>query len=99
MSEPSHFAVVRERGPAWDRSRTLEQQWGWEAHARFMNGLVQDGFVRLGGPLEDDRVLLICRARDEDEVKARLSDDPWPTEMLTIGSVRRWTILLEEGAA
>ena len=98
MSEPSHFAVVREHGPGWDHLRPLEQQHGWEEHARFMNGLAREGFIRLGGPLDDGRVLLICRARDEQEVWTRLSADPWPARMLSIASVRRWTILLEEGA-
>lgn len=97
MSDPSHFAVVREHGPGWDQSRPLEHQHGWEEHARFMNGLAREGFIRLGGPLDDGRVLLICRARDEQEVWARLSADPWPARMLSIASVRRWTILLEEG--
>ena len=48
------FAVVqRQRGPAWDLSRPMEEQVGWAEHAAFMNGLVDRGFVALGGPVGD----------------------------------------------
>ena len=97
MPEPSYFAVVRVHGPAWDDSRPLREQEGWKEHARFMDELAREGFIKLGGPLEDgERVLLICKARDEDEVRERLAADPWPTQRLSIASVHRWTILLEE---
>ncbi len=47
------FAVIRTRGPAWRASFPLEGQTDWNAHASFMNGLKADGFVVLGGPLEE----------------------------------------------
>ena len=60
------FAVIRTRGPAWNDSQPLEGQDDWRAHADFMNGLVADGFVLLGGPLEGTPdVLLIVRAADQ----------------------------------
>jgi len=40
----------------------MEQQEAWRPHADFMNALVDDGFVLLGGPLEEPDVLLIIRA-------------------------------------
>ena len=46
--------VVRRSGPAYDPARPLEEQSGWEAHAAFMDGLVDAGFLVLGGPLEDE---------------------------------------------
>jgi hypothetical protein len=61
----SYFAVTREPGPSWDRSRPMRAQDGWDAHARFMDRLVDDGFVVLGGPLGDGmRFLLIIDAGD-----------------------------------
>jgi hypothetical protein len=60
------FAVVRDRGSAWDAAVTMEEQPGWGDHARFMDALEDAGFVVLGGPLgEDERFLLIVRAKDE----------------------------------
>ena len=51
--------VVRlSRGGPWDWSRDLREQDGWDEHARFMNSLVEDGFILLGGPLEGDRETL-----------------------------------------
>ncbi|MGZ4400973.1 MAG: hypothetical protein ACXVYM_08885, partial [Gaiellaceae bacterium] len=47
------FAVIRQTGPAWDHSRPLREQAQWSDHADFMNGLVEDGFVLIGGPLGD----------------------------------------------
>ena len=45
-------------GPQWDKSRPLEEQSDWPAHASFMDGLVESGFVVLGGPLDDVIALL-----------------------------------------
>ena len=45
------FAVIRTRGPRWNDSAAPGRQVDWRAHADFMNGLVADGFVLLGGPL------------------------------------------------
>jgi hypothetical protein len=44
------FTVIRTRGAAWDDARGMEQQDDWDAHASFMNALVREGFVVLGGP-------------------------------------------------
>ena len=36
----------------------------WDEHAAFMNALVDDGFVVLGGPLGDEgKILLIIKAQ------------------------------------
>jgi len=48
------LVVLRRSGPEWDPARPLEEQSGWLAHASFMDGLVDDGFIILGGPLADE---------------------------------------------
>jgi hypothetical protein len=45
------FAVVRSRGPAWNNNLIMDDQADWPAHASFMDDLVDEGFVALGGPL------------------------------------------------
>jgi hypothetical protein len=66
-----HFVVTEERGPSWDASRPRREQDGWDAHAAFMDALVEDGFVVLGGPLGDGlRVLLVTGAASERHVAA-----------------------------
>src|SRR6476620_3305919 len=55
---PVLFAVRLEHGGPWDWSTGLREQDGWDEHARFMDSLVDDGFILLGGPLEGDRDVL-----------------------------------------
>ena len=72
------FAVLNTRGPNWDDSKPMEEQVDWRDHADFMNQLVADGFVLLGGPFKGTRdVLLIVRAEDRQEVETRLAPDCW----------------------
>ena len=64
------FAVINTRGPAYKRGEPMEAQDAWRPHADFMNALVADGFVLLGGPLAEPDVLLIVRAESEDAIRA-----------------------------
>src|SRR5213596_1188837 len=48
------LVIVRRSGPEWKASRPLEEQSDWPAHAAFMDGLVDEGFIILGGPLADE---------------------------------------------
>jgi hypothetical protein len=91
------FAVRERRGGPWDWSRDLRDQAGFGDHARFMDRLVESGFVVLGGPLEGDReVLLVVDAPGEEAIRERLAEDPWIRGgMLTVTSIEGWTILLD----
>ncbi len=92
-----YFAVRLERGGPWDWSRDLREQDGWEEHARFMDALVNEGFIILGGPIVGQREILhaIC-APSEHAVRARLAQDTWAENgMLAIRSIEPWTILLD----
>jgi hypothetical protein len=91
-----YLVVLRRSGPLWDPSRSLEQQDDWPAHAAFMDGLVDSGFVILGGPLADEhRVVLIVEAESEEAVRATLASDPWSEDLLRIDTIDRWTIRLD----
>jgi uncharacterized protein YciI len=91
------FAVRLERGGPWDWSRDLREQDGWDEHARYMEALVDDGFIVLGGPLGGDREILhAISAQSEEAVRERLAADNWARNgMLTIKSIEPWTILLD----
>lgn len=91
------FAVRVERGGPWDWSRDLREQEGFEEHARFMDSLVDGGFIVIGGPLEGGRdVLHAISASSEEEVRARLAQDNWAQNgMLTVKSIEPWTVLLD----
>ena len=90
------FAVTRSRGPAWDASRPLESQDSWSAHAAFMDALHDEGFALLVGPLEGtSEALLILRAGSEEEIHARLDQDPWTkSEQLRTTRVAPWQLRL-----
>jgi uncharacterized protein len=92
----TYYAVTQERGPGWDHARGMREQDRWDEHAAFMDALVEDGFVVLGGPLEDAaKVLLIFDAATEQEILDRLADDPWiPMGVRRVAEIERWEILL-----
>lgn len=90
------LVVVRQSGPEFDRSRPLEEQSGWDAHASFMDGLVDSGFIVLGGPLAGDgRVAHAVEADSEDAVRATLARDPWSETHLQLDTIDPWTIRLD----
>jgi uncharacterized protein YciI len=74
----------------------MREQADWPAHAAFMNGLVDEGSIVLGGPLgeEEKQFLLIFDAESEDAIRRKLDADPWPTDMLRIESITPWEIVL-----
>jgi uncharacterized protein YciI len=91
------FALKMVHGPHWDDARGIREQRAWDEHAVFMDGLVDEGFVVLGGPIGDGKqTMLIVEATDEQEITARLGDDPWAAmDLLRIGSIQPWTIWLD----
>ncbi len=90
------LVVLRRSGPEWDASRPMEEQSDWAAHAEFMDGLVDDGFLVLGGPLADEiRVAHAVEADSEEAIRARLAEDPWSESHLVIDSIEPWTIRLD----
>jgi len=93
----SMFLVVLHRsGPQWDPSQPLEGQSGWAAHAAFMDGLVDAGFLVLGGPLADEhRVVHAVEAESAEVVRATLARDPWSESHLRLDAIDPWTIRLD----
>ena len=91
------FALTMSHGPGWDPRHGIRDQQAWDEHASFMDGLVDAGFVILGGPLGDgEQALLMVEAGDEQEIAARMGEDPWvPLGLLRIGALERWSIWLD----
>ncbi len=91
------FLVVLTRsGEDYDHSRPLEAQLRFAEHAEFMDGLVADGLMILGGPLSDEqRVVYALEARTEEDVRERLAQDPWWGSHLELASIDPWTIRLD----
>ena len=93
------FAVTLESGPSWDYSRERREQEAWDEHAAFMDALVDDGFLIMGGPLGDVNGKLTMHAieaADEQAIRDRFAADPWaPMGLLQIAKIEPWTIWLD----
>ena len=74
----------------------FEQQSEWAAHATYMDAFVDDGFIVLGGPLDDEfRIIHAIEADSAEAVRATLARDPWGETHLQLESVTPWTIRLD----
>jgi uncharacterized protein YciI len=84
-------------GPSWDASRQRREQEAWDEHAAFMDELVDEGFIVLGGPIgEGEKVLLVVEGEDQRDIEARLGEDPWVLMgLLRIGVIQPWTVWLD----
>ena len=92
-----NFALTLVHGPHWDDSLGIRQQERWSEHAAFMDGLVTDGLILLGGPLGDgERTLHVVEAGDEGQIRRRMDEDPWARSgLLRVGSIQPWALWLD----
>ena len=93
----ANFAVRLVHGQGWNDKRPIRQQDDWDDHARFMDGLVDAGFIILGGPVGDGtETLHVVEAADASEIEARFAADPWALAgLLRIGRVEPWALWLD----
>jgi uncharacterized protein YciI len=95
------FIVISSVGPNGDPSKGPREQPFWDEHAAFIDALVDQGFIFMGGPLVDETglpcgALLIVNADDENEVRKNLKNDPWfERGILKLESVKRWQIFID----
>jgi len=106
-----NFAVTLVHASNWDRNRPIREQARWTEHAAFMDGLVDDRFIVVGGPLGDgEQTLHLVDARNEQAVRNRLRTDPWAQMglrtdpwaqmgLLEVGSVTEWSLWLDGRSA
>jgi uncharacterized protein YciI len=91
------FLAFSSAGPNRDFSKDTREQAFWDEHAAFIDQLVADGFILMGGPLIDEGgSMLIINAKDENEVREKLRNDPWMEHgILKLESVKRWQIFID----
>ncbi|MGH3412973.1 MAG: hypothetical protein ACRDPH_07835 [Marmoricola sp.] len=94
------FVVITATGSGWDTGRGIREQHRWDEHAQFMDRLTDEGFVVLGGPIDngvdDHTALLVVEAEAAETVRSRFAADPWAaTDTLRIESVWPWTLWLD----
>ncbi len=93
----ANFALILVHGPGWDDALGIREQADWTEHAAFMDGLVIDGLILVGGPLGDgQQTMHVVEAHDEEEVRRRLAEDPWARAgLLEVGSIQTWALWLD----
>lgn len=93
----AYFLCTLVHGPAWDDERGIRDQDGWDEHAAFMDQLVDDGVVVIGGPVGGgDYTAHLMHGEDRASVLARLAADPWAVDgHLTVGSLQPWSLWLD----
>ena len=86
-----------ERSGPWDWSRDMRQQDGWAEHARFMDGIADEGFLLMAGPVEGSReTMWIVEADAEETIRTRMAKDPWAANgMLRPVRVERWDVVID----
>ena len=91
------FIVISAAGPNRDRSKGTREQPLWDEHAAFIDQLVADGFILMGGPLIDEGgSMLIVNADDAGQVREKLQSDPWMKHgILKLESLKRWQIFID----
>ena len=91
------FLAFSSAGPNRDFSKDTREQAFWDEHAAFIDQLIADGFILMGGPLIDEGgSMLIINAKDENEVREKLRNDPWVERgILKLESVKRWQIFID----
>src|SRR4030095_9603967 len=91
------LVVISSAGPNRDLSKGTREQPFWDEHAEFIDRLVAEGFILMGGPLGDEGgALLIFKDEDENEVREKLKNDPWSKQgILKLESVKRWQIFID----
>jgi uncharacterized protein YciI len=95
------FVAISSAGPNRDFSKGTREQPFWDEHAKFVDRLVEDGFILMGGPLvTEGGALLVFNAENENEVREKLKNDPWANHgILKLESVRCWEIFIDQRTA
>jgi len=93
--------IIRFRaGPTWQTGSVREQP-DWDAHAEFVDRLVERGIFVMGGPFADNSgSLSIYEGVDEAEARAIVSDDPFlHNGVFELEDVRAWDVFVDELSA
>lgn len=91
------YIITASGGPNRDLSKDTREQSFWNEHAEFIDKLVDEGFIFMGGPLIDEGgSVLMVEAIDENEVREKMKNDPWYREgILKMESIKRWQIFID----
>ena len=90
--------MVRFRaGPTWT-SGSVREQRDWDAHAEFVNALIERGTFVMGGPFSDNSGSMnLLEGIDADEARRILEDDPFMKNgVFVLEEIREWNVFVDE---
>jgi uncharacterized protein len=90
--------MVRFRaGPTWS-SGSVREQPDWDAHAEFVDALVERGTFVMGGPFSDNSgSMSLLEGIDADEARRILEDDPFMKNgVFELVEIREWDVFVDE---
>ena len=91
-----HFGA----GPTWGEGSVREQP-GWDEHAAFVDELVAQGIMVMGGPLSDHSgSLSLYEGVSVEEARRIAERDPWiDNGVFVLEEVREWSVIVDALAA
>jgi uncharacterized protein YciI len=92
--------VICNAGPAWG-SGPPEDQPDWDAHADWVDALIDAGTFVMGGPLSDySGSVSLLEGLTAAEAEELIATDPFVLNgVFVVGSVRDWTVYVDELSA
>jgi len=92
--------VIFRAGPIWE-SGPPEDQLGWDAHAEWVDALIENGTFVMGGPLSDNSgSVSLLEGLTAAEAKELVVSDPFVANgVFELDSVRDWTVYVDELSA
>lgn len=93
----TRLAVTFRAGPTWTGGNVREQP-GWDAHAAFVDGLVERGTMVMGGPFSDDSgsLILLEGVVDASQAERLLADDPFIRNgVFVLEAIRTWDVFVD----
>jgi uncharacterized protein YciI len=101
MRQTKHrVLVVLKAGPTWG-SGPPEEQPGWQAHADFVDALIEKGTFVMGGPFSDySGSVNLLEGVTALEAADLLAADPFVENgVFLVDSIRDWTVYVDELSA
>ena len=88
--------VTFRAGPTWTGGN-VRQQPGWDAHAAFVDALVERGTMVMGGPFSDDSgSMILLEGVDTSEAERLLADDPFIRNgVFVLEQIRAWDVFVD----
>jgi uncharacterized protein YciI len=90
--------MVRFRaGPTWT-SGSVREQPDWDAHAEFVDALIERGTMVMGGPFSDNSgSMSLLEGVGADEARRILEEDPFMQNgVFELDEIREWTVFVDE---